>query len=265
MGAITSKLKRIFQFVKYRLYGQTRHDIHSPFVFDLLTWVIEDTTPFYKFTAIESLRAQLLLSNKILSITDFGVGSSVNNSRRRSVASIAKHSLKPAKYAQLLFRLVRHFKPDTILELGTSLGITSLYLAAPRSSAKVHTLEGCPETAAIAKSNFERLKANNIHIVTGAFSGTLPKTLSSIPSLDFVFFDGNHQKQATLDYFSQCLPYANNDSVFVFDDIYWSAGMQEAWEVVKQHPQITVTIDLYAIGIAFFRKEQEKQHFTIKF
>ena len=205
------------------------------------------------------------MSKKTISITDFGAGSSINASKKRAVASIAKHSLKPAKYAQLLFRLVRHFKPEIIVELGTSLGITTLYLATPRSNAKVLTLEGCPETSAIAKSNFERFQTNNIHIVTGNFNGTLPKTLSSIPSLDFVFFDGNHQKAATLDYFSQCLPYINNDSVFVFDDIYWSSGMQEAWETVKKNPSVTVSIDLYAIGIVFFRKEQEKQHFTIKF
>jgi predicted O-methyltransferase YrrM len=265
MGSLASKLKSTFQFIKYRIYGQTKHDIHSPFVFDLLTWVIEDTTPFYKYSAIESLRAQLLLSQKTLSIVDYGAGSSINTSRKRTIASVARHSLKPAKYAQLLFRLVRHFKPDNIVELGTSLGITTLYLAAPRSNARVHTLEGCPETALIAKSNFERLQINNIQIVTGDFNKTLSKTLSSLSSLDFVFFDGNHQKQATLNYFNQCLPYISSDSVLVFDDIYWSNGMQEAWEAIKRHPKVTVTIDLYAIGIVFFRKVQEKQHFTIKF
>jgi predicted O-methyltransferase YrrM len=245
------KLKTLVWYFKYQFLGQTKHDVHSPFVFDLLNWVIEDTTPFYIYSPIEALRSRLLLSKKTIAVTDFGAGSAVHASNIRGLSSIAKHALKPAKYAQLLFRLVRHFKPDTILELGTSLGISSLYMASPRSMSRLITLEGCP--------------AKNIRLITGAFKETLPIAIAELKHLDFVFFDGHHQKEATLNYFAQCLPYAGNDSVFIFDDIYWSEGMREAWEAIKRHSSITVTIDLFYIGIVFFRKEQEKQHFTLKF
>jgi predicted O-methyltransferase YrrM len=260
-----NKLMLYFKYVKYFLFSHTKHDVHSPFVFDLITWVIEDKTPYYIYRPIESLRSKLLISDKKISITDLGAGSLVNKARTRKISEIAKNSVKSAKYGQLLFRLVRHFKPDTILELGTSLGITTLYLASPRKTSTVVTLEGCPATASLAQTNIDALNIKNIQLITGDFKDTLPKALAILKKPDLVFFDGNHQKEATLLYFHQCLASIENDTVFIFDDIYWSTGMHEAWEEIKSHSLVTVTIDLFFIGIVFFRKEQEKQHFVIKF
>lgn len=260
-----NKIRFAFNYLKYLLSGQTKHDIHSPFIFELLTNVIEDTTPYYIFQPIELLRDKLLISKKVISITDFGAGSTINSSRQRKVADITKHSAKPAKYGQLLFRLINHFKPARILELGTSLGISTLYLAAPDSNARVITLEGCPETAAVAEHNFHLLKIKNIELTIGDFKKTLPDALSKLQQVDVVFFDGNHQKDATLNYFEQCLPFAHTNSLFIFDDIYWSKGMEEAWATIKNHPKAIVTVDLFFIGLVFFRAEQNKQHFKLKF
>jgi predicted O-methyltransferase YrrM len=172
---------------------------------------------------------------------------------------------KPSKYGQLLFRMVNHFQPTTVLELGTSVGITTAYLSAAHSKIKVTTIEGCPEIAAIAATNFKHLNIQNIDQQIGNFDSLLPAFLAKTEKLDFVFFDGNHRKEPTLNYFYQCLEKAHESSVFIFDDIYWSAEMTAAWEIIKNNAQVTVTLDLFSLGIVFFRKEQVKQHFLIRY
>jgi len=148
--------------------------------------------------------------------------------------------------------------------MGTSLGISTLYQATAVRSAKVITLEGCPQISAIARENFRWLGTNNVELMTGDFAGTLPKALDKIKCLDYAFFDGNHRKVPTLEYFEKALEYAHEDSIFVFDDIYWSDEMREAWEEIKANPKVTLTIDLFYVGIVFFRKENsEKEHFTL--
>lgn len=208
----------------------------------------------------------MLKDETVIPITDFGAGSRLNLSQERKVSAIAKSSLKPKKYSQLLFRMVNYFQPSFVLELGTSLGITSSYLASGNNNAKVITMEGSPHVAAIARKNFEWLQLKNISVIEGNFDDTLPKLISSTQTADFVFIDGNHRKEPTIRYFEQLLPKISSNSIFIFDDIHWSKEMEEAWETIKQHNAVTLSIDLFFIGIIFFRKEQkEKQHFTIRF
>ena len=258
----------LFKYLSYKLKSKHKHGygIHSPFVFELLTNTMRNFKSFDCYKDIENLRKTAKHSNKIIEIEDFGAGSHILKSDKRKIKDIAKYSLTKKKYAQLLFRLVKHFKPKTILEFGTSLGITTLYLAKGNNEAKVITLEGSKEIAKEAKNNFEKLNLNNINIITGEFDKNISKVLSDIKNLDFVFFDGNHTKEATLSYFNQCLPYVLNDTVFIFDDIHWSQQMEEAWEEIKQNKKITITIDLFFMGLVFFRKENYyKQDFTIRF
>jgi len=161
--------------------------------------------------------------------------------------------------------LVNHFQPKNILEIGTSLGITTLYIALPDRRNNVVTLEGSIETARIAALNFQMENVSNINVITGEFSKTLPKTIKKLESLDFVYFDGNHRKLPTLNYFEQCLKIHNDKSIFIFDDIYHSKEMKEAWAAIKEHPAVTLTIDLFSLGIVFFIKQPAKQHFTLRF
>jgi predicted O-methyltransferase YrrM len=239
--------------------------VHSPFVFDLLKDVIEDKKEYYAYSEVESLRAQLLTTSKIVSCKDLGAGSLKNSTSKKEVKVLAKRVAKSPKYAKLLFRLVKRFQPVTTLELGTSLGISSSYIAKANSSSNFITIEGCPEIATIAKENFDELNIKNIQLVVGNFDDELTKILKKTETLDFVFFDGNHRKQPTLNYFHQCLEKANDSSVFVFDDIYWSSEMKEAWNEIKKHKKVTVTIDLFFLGIVFFREEQAKQDFILRF
>ena len=161
----------------------------------------------------------------------------------------------------MLYRLAADLQPQNMIELGTCLGTTSLYLQKAAPEAKVYTLEGCPETADVGEEVFKKAGVNNIEQVTGNFDDTLPGVFEKLDRVDFVFVDGNHQKDATLQYFQWCLPKVHEDTLLIFDDIYWSDGMKEAWAAIKAHPQVTVTIDLFWIGLVYFRKGQAERGF----
>ncbi|HBX51232.1 MAG: SAM-dependent methyltransferase [Bacteroidetes bacterium RIFOXYA12_FULL_35_11] len=255
------------KFLKYHLFAKHRngHGIHSPFVYELLTTVIESDDQFYTFNDIENLRIQLLTSTNTIEVTDFGAGSKVQKSPIRKIKNIVKYSARNSKYGQLLFRLVTFFEPKTILELGTSLGFSTMYLAAPYSKTTVYTFEGCLNLSKMAKYHFSLMNLKNIQQITGNFKTTLPETLKKIKKLDFVFFDGNHRYEPTVNYFQLCLEKAHEESVFIFDDIHWSHEMELAWKQIKNHPKVVLTIDLFFLGIVFFNTEISKQHFTIKF
>jgi predicted O-methyltransferase YrrM len=161
--------------------------------------------------------------------------------------------------------MVNYYRPEKILEMGTSLGITTLYLSTPNQNARVITLEGCPETMRLAKEHFDKLNAKNITPVVGEFSSTLPDALSKLGKLDFLYLDGNHSYKPTLDYFEQCLPYCHEDSILVLDDIHLNKGMEQAWDEIRNHQKVTIGIDLFKLGIVFFKSGMPKQQFTLKF
>ncbi|MGZ3822887.1 MAG: O-methyltransferase [Mucilaginibacter sp.] len=257
-----------FRFAKdyllHRLRGKNRHGLHSPFVYRLVDEIIYDFEYKDIYKEIESIRTQLLSDNQVITVTDLGAGSLVNNNRKKKISDIARNALKPPKLAQLIYRLVNDQKPENIIELGTCLGTTSLYLRNAASDAELYTLEGCPETAGIAAEVFKKAGVGNIKQVTGNFDDTLPGVIKGLDQLDFVFVDGNHQKQATLKYFEWCLPKVHENTLLIFDDIYWSEGMKEAWEIIKAHPKVTVTIDLFWIGLVYFKKGQVKEDFLIR-
>jgi predicted O-methyltransferase YrrM len=243
------------------------HGIHSPFVFDLVVKVLKDKTEHAAYQEVEQQRSFLLRNETVITVEDFGAGSTKGLTKQRSVQRIASTSLKPKKYAQLLYRLVNYFQPKQILELGTSLGITTAYLAKANKAATVTTMEGSTAVAEVAKQQFDALQLRNIKIVTDNFDETLQPVIDNADqSFDFVFIDGNHRKEPTLRYFEQLLAKTDNDTVFVFDDIHWSKEMEEAWELIKQHSSVTLTIDLFFIGLVFLRKEQkEREHFIIRY
>ncbi|WP_423146837.1 O-methyltransferase [Rubrolithibacter danxiaensis] len=252
-------------FIRHRLKSKTRHGIHSPFVYKLVDEVIYDVKPRKIFEKIELLRSDLLKDERTITITDLGAGSHVNNNKQKLVKTLAKAALKPARLAQLLYRLANELQPSNIVELGTCLGITTAYFAEAVTEGRIISIEGCPETAAIAKENLKTLGITNVNIIVGNFDKVLPVVISDEDSIDFVFIDGNHRKEATLNYFNMLLPKMNERSVMIFDDIYWSKGMQEAWEEIKADAAVTVSIDLFWIGIVFFKQGQAKEHFRIKF
>ncbi len=254
-------------YIKYRLKARYKkgYGLHSPFVFNLVRELFYCEHSFNAFDKINAYRKKLLVSKKTINVTDLGSGSRVFKSNVRNVSDIVRYTSTEKKYGELLFRMVNEFKPRNIVELGTSVGLGTCYLAMPNSRCEVYTIEGCKETADVAKETFSHLKCSGVKQLVGEFDEVLPTVINQLEQIDFVYFDGNHQKQPTLDYFQMCLGKVNNNSVFVFDDIHWSEGMEEAWEVICAHPDVTVSLDLFNVGIVFFRKECQKQHFIVKY
>ncbi|AKD54297.1 O-methyltransferase [Spirosoma radiotolerans] len=258
----------LLAYFRYLSRARDEHALHSPFLFALYTQVIRAKTGSKAlFAPIRALRKELRKSRQVITIADYGAGSKVNESRQRTVGDIARNSQKTARFGRLLFRLIQRFEARNIVDLGTSLGMTTAYMAEATKvyGGHVLTFEGCPETAAVARQNFEQLAIQNVAIVVGNLDETLAPQLAALDSVDFVFFDANHRYEPTVRYFETCLAKIHNDTVFVFDDIHWSDEMEQAWGYIKAHPAVSVTVDLFWVGLVFFRREQPKQDFILRF
>lgn len=253
---------QIIQYIKFLIKSTNQHGVHSPFVYDLVTKYFYDKTVYDDYKSIFNYRKSLLENNTKIKVTDLGAGSQVMKQQERLVSNIAKNAGTTNKRAKLLYRLTNYFKPNNILELGTSLGIATHAMSLGNPKANITSIEGCPNTSAFLKKQLAIQNPKRINNITGNFNNEIEKLNSN--SYDLIFFDGNHQKEATLSYFETLLQTANNNSIFIFDDIYWSKGMTEAWETIKKHPKVTVTIDTFFWGLVFFRKEQIKENFVIR-
>jgi predicted O-methyltransferase YrrM len=228
--------------------------------------VLNDRKHYDSYDPIENCRKELKRDRRVITVEDFGAGSRTGATNERTIASIAAHALKPKKFGQLLFRIAKYYGCKNILELGTSLGITSSYLASAAGQGKLVTMEGSPAIASVAAENFRKLGLSNTRIETGNFDETLEPMLHSLPVPDLVFIDGNHRHEPTVRYFKQLVPRCNNDTILIFDDVHWSEEMDAAWLEIKNDPRVTLTIDLFFIGLVFLRQESRvKQHFTIRF
>ncbi len=253
---------QIIQYIKFLVKSTNQHGVHSPFVYNLVIKCFYDKTNYDAYKHILNYKKDLIKNKTSIEVTDLGAGSQVMKQKERSITSMSKNAGSTIKRAKLMYRLVNYFNPDTILELGTSLGIATHAMSLANPKTKITTIEGCPNISKFSKTNFRKHNLDNIDMKIGDFKKTINQLSNN--NYDFVFFDGNHQKEATLNHFETLLQTSNNDSVFVFDDIYWSKGMTEAWKSIKQHPKVTVTIDTFFWGFVFFRKEQVKEHFTIR-
>ena len=259
-------LRLIMRYLKYLTKAKSKYHIHSPFVFELITRVIENEFAYPEYLKAEATRQEMLNNHSSIEVVDFGAksGNKSYTSSFKKISEIAKNSAIAPKYGQLLYRLVKHFEPQTILEIGTSLGISTIYQALASPQSKLFCIEGCANTAEKAQENFNKLRLNNIELNIGNFDSLLPVILKKIKTIDFAFIDGNHRKEPTINYFEQCLPLTTNNSVLIFDDIHWSEGMEEAWNHIIANSKVTLSIDLFFMGIIFFKKELCKQDFIIR-
>ena len=260
----------IKSYFKFLWHSKNEHGVHSPFVYDLITRCFYDKTLYQEYSVLKAYRESLLKNKSTIKVSDFGAGSKVFKNNVREVNQIAKIAGISLKRAKLLFRIVNYFKPETILEIGTSLGLATAALAMGNPKAKITSLEGCSATLSIAENLFQvsnfKGPIQQIEFVNTEFSSYLNscKQKTATENFDLIYFDGNHSQKATLDYFELLLPSVTNDSIWIFDDIHWSLEMENAWESIKKHPKVKVTVDTFQWGIVFFRTEQEKEHFVIR-
>lgn len=255
---------QIKSYLKFLWNSKNEHAVHSPFVFNLLTKCFYDKKRKPEYRILENYRKSLLKNKNFIEVTDFGAGSKVFKSNRRQISKIAQTAGISPKRAELLFRVTNYFQPENILEIGTSLGLATSALALGNPRAKVITIEGCPNTAGIAKKKLNEFDCKNVENIISEFESFLISEDLQSTIYNLIYFDGNHSKKATLEYFDLLLPTINNDSVWIFDDIHWSEEMEEAWESIKNHKKVKVTIDTFQWGFVFFRREQEKEHFIIR-
>jgi predicted O-methyltransferase YrrM len=263
-----SSLTLLFKYIQY-LYKASNgkgHGVHSPFVYQFIRAVLNQKAEHPAFAAIELQRKVLENNNELVQVWDRGAGSRQTQSTERRIGAIAKAALKPRKYSQLLYKIAAYYQPASILEMGTSLGITTCYLALANEKAQVVTMEGAPYIAKIAQNTFTTIGVPNVKLIEGDFEETLPAYIASQEAIGLAYVDGNHRYAPTIQYFKQLLARSNDASILIFDDIHWSEEMEAAWEEIKSHPAITLSIDLFFIGIVFVKKDfKEKQHFTIRF
>ncbi len=257
------RLRILYKFVVHFITARNTKGfgVHSPFVFQFIKLVLCDESSYYIFTKIESIRSELKLDRRYLNTKDFGTGIHT----KKTISNIAKCSLKSPKEGQLFFRIINYFKAKNVLELGTSLGITTLYLASSSADIQCISLEGCPETANVAIENIKKSGLDNIKIVVGNIDKTLMNVLRDTEKIDFVFIDSNHRYNSVIQYFEQCLKNVHSGTIMIIDDIYWSADMEKAWKRVKDYPEVKTTIDLFHFGIIFFNSDLHKKHYKMRY
>jgi len=248
----------------YYFNAVNEHSLHTPFLYELYTKVVKSDHLNGDFSEIKSIYKKLLKDKSKVHITELGAGSSVNSSTSRSVRSIAQHSLTSLKFSALYYRLIKYFNIRHIIELGTSLGINTLYLAKYEAT-KIYTFEGCQNTINIAKTNFEKAEATNIKIIEGNINQTFPSFLNGQLKPDMVYIDANHHYTPTLRYFDLILKNRHDNTIVIIDDIHWSEEMSKAWKEICDHPEVSLSIDLNRCGILFFKHDLTKQHFYLMF
>lgn len=263
-----SRVRLLINYCKYFIGSSNGkgHGIHSPFVYEFVRKVLMDKKNYPAYTQVNNWKKELLADHSIVKVEDLGAGSLVNNTKERSISSIAKNAAKPKKYGRLLYRLISFYKPKNIIEIGTSMGLSTAYFSLANPDSKIITLEGVPSIALRAKQNFSKWGIANAELIEGNFDDTLISALSSLSSVDFVFIDGNHRKEPTLRYFEQIKKFSNNNTILVFDDIHWSKEMEDAWEAIKADKRVMLSIDLFFLGIILFKVDfYQYQDFQIRF
>jgi predicted O-methyltransferase YrrM len=263
--AMISRIQSFVGYVRHAAAAQSKFRLHSPFAYRFYNEVIKNGIFYPQYSHIERVRKDMIGHSRFIKRRDMGARAKEIPCDQRfvRVKDVARRSSISPMKGRFLFRLTRDLNPKNILELGTAFGISALYMAnaAPRS--RIITIEGCLDSAHLAEENFEMAGTKNIKVLAGTFEKKLPLVWEEMPVPDMVFFDGNHKKGPTLRYFEECLQHIHPGTVFIFDDIHWSSGMESAWKEIRNHPSVKVTIDLYYMGIVFFREELSKEDYIL--
>ncbi|UII30300.1 class I SAM-dependent methyltransferase [Fulvivirga ulvae] len=260
-----SKLHQLTSYVKYWLNAVDKHSLQAPYIYELYTSVLKASDKNNHFEALEMLRNQYKSSNQTIPVIDFGAGSKVSNDHTRKISDIATKGLTSNKYSEMLYRLCRFLEAKNILELGTSLGVNTLYLATSNKNAIVSTFEGSPSLCKIATNTFHQFGAKNARIIEGNIDDNLQSFIESSLPIDVAFVDANHRYAPTISYFDIMLTKIHDQSCFIFDDIHWSKEMEQAWYEIRSHYRVSLSIDLYQMGLVFFKPDLRKQHYILQF
>jgi predicted O-methyltransferase YrrM len=258
---------RIFNYLNYILVSLNRkgHGIHSPFVFDIVNRVFRNKSVDPVVNTIENIRKKLRDDKRIIDVRDFGTGSNGQGNNLRRVSEIARDSPVPEKYGKFLANMAAEYGRPMVIEFGTSFGVSTMYMASSVSETPVFSMEGCPAIAGIAESNFRESGLRNITLKVGSFEESIPEIVRMGITPGLVFIDGNHRKKPLLGYFEKMAEISGNDTVIIIDDINYSSEMKEAWNEIRHFGLVTLTIDLYRMGIVYFRKGISRNNYIIRY
>lgn len=255
-----------YQYFNYLIHSKHRkgHGIHSPFVFEFVNRVLYDRYIYPGYAELRNIRNELVSSQEILSVQETGAGSDYFSGQNRKISDLVNRSSISSRFGKLLFRIAAYYKPSAIIELGTSIGMSTLFLAKGAPDARVVTIEGDKEVCEFSRRLFMKLQVNNIQSILGHFDDYLPYLDEKYPGAELVFIDGNHTLEATLRYFEHFVS-RMNEGFIIIDDINWSAGMRQAWETIISDSRASVTIDLFYMGIIVIRKSITPGHYKVRF
>jgi predicted O-methyltransferase YrrM len=257
---------RLVNYLKYTLLSGHRkgHGIHSPFVFDLVSRVFRNKIdPGIVFT-VEKARKKLIADKRNIEVHDLG-SRSESSEKCRKVSDIIKNSPVNVKYGVFLSKMAAEFGKPMIIELGTSFGISTMYMAASCRDAMLTTIEGSCAIADIARQNIIEAGLENIKVINGSFDDIIPELISAGVKPGLIFIDGNHRKEPVIRYFNQFAQFSDSKTVIIIDDINYSKEMAEAWKEVKLNKKVAVSVDIYRMGICFFREGINHNSYVIRY
>ena len=252
---------KVLSLIKFIFKSIGRKTFLSPMASKLVINCLHSKTDMKK-RKFNRIRKKLLSDTNCITVTDYGKGSKLFKNNVRQISRIARYAGIRKRKGKLLIRLMNYLKPENILEIGTSVGLGTACLALGGNNSNIITLEGCPETMNVAENLFKEFKLKNIKTDVGRFEDTLSDIICK-KKFDFIYFDGNHSKKPTIQYFEQCLSTVDDGTLFLFDDIHWSREMEEAWEYIKTHELVSGTLDLFGWGLVFFESQYIKEHHCI--
>ncbi len=250
------------EYIRYLAKAKGRHGIHSPYVYG-----IQDKCLTYKLPGdVLKQREQFFFSlnndNSYIQVSDHGVGSK-KLSEKRQIKAILNHSSSKGKYADFLYRISSYFKPQNILEFGTSLGVGSLHLQLGNPNAQLITVEGCEQTSQTARKHLNGIGLYSVQFIHSTFMAYLRS--DNIPCFDLIYIDGHHDGEALKEYVKRLLPYSHADTLFILDDIRWSKSMLDAWKFLASSSDFNLSLDYFRMGILVRRPQQAKEHFVLRY
>ncbi|MDD2435944.1 MAG: SAM-dependent methyltransferase [Massilibacteroides sp.] len=228
----------LYRKIRYR----KGHGVHSPFVFNFITKVIDERAAYYCLKDIELTRKKFFYENE----------------------PFHKWEIRP-KYGALLMRISNYLKPQNLLLIGSDLSFSALYSSSYASTTRCVVLEEKTEIAAFSRSVIEKHRAKNILLKEGVYQKTVSEVLEHTDKLDFVYFGYPNDSALDIPVFECILPHLHEHSVLILRGIRKTKDRKEFWNRLCARPEVSVTIDVYELGIAFFNHKIHKKNYIVSF